>query len=233
MSKRDKGALVEEYRGRGYLPEALVNFLCLLGWNPGDDREKMPIEEIVRLFDLPGVNQSNARFDDKKLAHMNMLYVLALPADRFVSTAREYLERQACAAALAADPAYFREVMLLSQPKIKGLEELPAYTQYFFTEEFPVDPKVREKVLGKGDAKARLAELLGALKEGDFSSDAAIEDAIKALAVKNGLGFGDYQSVARLAASGTNVGPSLTGMFRILGRERVIGRIERFLAAIG
>ena len=233
MSKRDKGALVEEYRGRGYLPEALVNFLCLLGWNPGDDREKMPIEEIVRLFDLPGVNQSNARFDDKKLAHMNMLYVLALPADRFVSTAREYLERQACAAALAADPAYFREVMLLSQPKIKGLEELPAYTQYFFTEEFPVDPKVREKVLGKGDAKARLAELLSALKEGDFSSDAAIEGAIKALAVKNGLGFGDYQSVARLAASGTNVGPSLTGMFRILGRERVIGRIERFLAAIG
>ena len=233
MSKRDKGALVEEYRGRGYLPEALVNFLCLLGWNPGDDREKMPIEEIVRLFDLPGVNQSNARFDDKKLAHMNMLYVLALPADRFVSMARDYLERQACTAALAADPAYFRDVMLLSQPKIKGLEELPAYTQYFFTEEFPVDPKVREKVLGKGDAKARLAELAGVLKEGDFSSDSAIEDAIKALAAKNGLGFGDYQSVARLAVSGTNVGPSLTGMFRILGKERVAGRIGRFLAAMG
>ena len=233
MSKRDKGALIEEYRARGYLPEALVNFLCLLGWNPGDDREKMPIEEIVRLFDLPGVNQSNARFDDKKLAHMNMLYVLALPADRFVSMAKEYLGRQACAAALAADPAYFREVMLLSQPKIKGLEELPAYTQYFFTEDFPVDPKVREKVLGKGDAKARLAELAGVLKEGDFSSDSAIEDAIKALAAKNGLGFGDYQSVARLAVSGTNVGPSLTGIFRILGKERVIGRIERFLAAMG
>ncbi|MEO5959130.1 MAG: glutamate--tRNA ligase family protein, partial [Opitutaceae bacterium] len=79
MSKRDQGALIEEYRKRGYLPEALVNFLCLLGWNPGDDREKMPIGEIVRLFDLPGVNQSNARFDDKKLAHMNMAYLLELP----------------------------------------------------------------------------------------------------------------------------------------------------------
>jgi len=64
MSKRDQGALIEEYQRRGYLPEALVNFLCLLGWNPGDDREKMPIAEIIRLFDLPGVNQSNARFDD-------------------------------------------------------------------------------------------------------------------------------------------------------------------------
>jgi glutamyl-tRNA synthetase len=63
MSKRDQGALVEEYQRRGYLPEALVNFLCLLGWNPGDDREKLPMAEIIRLFDLPGINQSNARFD--------------------------------------------------------------------------------------------------------------------------------------------------------------------------
>src|SRR4051812_39673405 len=159
MSKRDQGALIEEYQKRGYLPEALVNFLCLLGWNPGDDREKMPIAEIVRLFDLPGVNQSNARFDDKKLAHMNMAYTLELPADRFVSLAREYFQRQdttVAKAALAADGGFFREVMLLSQPKIKGFEELPAYTAYFFSETFPVDPKVREKVMGKGDAKARL-----------------------------------------------------------------------------
>jgi glutamyl/glutaminyl-tRNA synthetase len=72
----------------------LVNFLCLLGWNPGDDREKMPIAEIIRLFDLPGVNQTNARFDEKKLAHMNMVYLLEQPADRFVALARDYFERQ-------------------------------------------------------------------------------------------------------------------------------------------
>ena len=67
MSKRDQGALIEDYRRRGFLPEALVNFLCRLGWSPKEDREKLPIEEIVRLFDLPGVNQSNARFDEKKV----------------------------------------------------------------------------------------------------------------------------------------------------------------------
>src|ERR1017187_4703958 len=72
MSKRDQGALVDEYQKRGFLPQSLVNFLCLLGWSPKDDREKLPLEEVVRLFDLPGVNQSNARFDEKKLAHMNM-----------------------------------------------------------------------------------------------------------------------------------------------------------------
>lgn len=234
MSKRDQGALIEEYQRRGYLPEALVNFLSLLGWNPGDDREKMPIAEIVRLFDLPGVNQSNARFDDKKLAHMNMAYLLELPADAFSAQARAYFARQQpTAAALGAPAEYFGEVMRLAQPKIKGLEELPAYTAYFFTEDFAIDPKVKDKVLGKGDPKARLNELIAALATFDLSNDTAIEEAIKALAAKNGLGFGDYQSVARLALSGTNVGPSITGMLRVLGRERVQSRLERLLATLG
>jgi glutamyl-tRNA synthetase len=235
MSKRDQGALIEEYQRRGYLPEALVNFLSLLGWNPGDDREKLPIAEIVRLFDLPGVNQSNARFDDKKLAHMNMVYLLELPAERFVALAREHFGRLADDAvaqvALAAEPEYFRAVMLLSQPKVKGVEELPAYTGYFFTDDFPVDAKVRDKVRAKGDPAARLRELAAALPAMDFASDAAIEEAIKALAAQGGLGFGDYQAVARLALSGTNVGPSITGMMRVLGRERVARRFATFLAA--
>jgi glutamyl-tRNA synthetase len=239
MSKRDQGALIEEYQKRGFLPEALVNFLCLLGWNPGDDREKMPIAEIIRLFDLPGVNQSNARFDEKKLAHMNMVYLLELPADRFLQLVREYFAKPEAGASaadpakapgLAADPSYLREVMLLSQPKIKAIEELPAYTGYFFTDDFVIDPKVRDKVMGKGDPKARLAELAAILKTAGFSSDSAIEEAIKTLASSHGLGFGDYQSVARLAVSGTNIGPSITSMFRVLGRDRVLKRIERFLA---
>ncbi len=232
MSKRDQGALIEEYQKKGYLPEALVNFLALLGWNPGGDREKMPIEEIIRLFDLPAVNQSNARFDDKKLAHMNMVYLLEQPADRFVALARAQLERAQATAALAADPAYLREVVLLSQPKIKSLEELAAYTAYFFTEDFVVDVKVRDKVMAKGDPKARLSELAETLATADFSSDTTIEDAIKALATRTALGFGDYQSVGRLAVSGTNVGPSLTGMFRVLGRERVLARIAKFQATL-
>ncbi|HVU24699.1 MAG TPA: glutamate--tRNA ligase family protein [Opitutus sp.] len=230
MSKRDQGALIEEYQRRGFLPEALVNFLALLGWNPGDDREKMPIEEIVRLFDLPGVNQSNARFDEKKLAHMNMAYLLELPAEAFVARARSYFEQQDAAATLSVDPAYFAEVMRLAQPKVKGIDELPGYTGYFFTEDFPVDEKVKAKVLGKGDPKARLREVAEALPGWDLSNDPAIEEAIKALAAKGGFGFGDYQAVVRLALSGTNVGPSITGMMRVLGRERVQARIGQFLA---
>ena len=231
MSKRDQGALIEEYQRRGFLPEALVNFLCLLGWNPKDNREKMPLAEIIRRFDLPGVNQSNARFDEKKLAHMNMAYLLELPADRFAALARDYLQRQGATPALQAGTGYFREVMALAQPKIKAVEELPAYTAYFFAEDYSVDPKVRDKVMAQDDPRARLRELAAALAAADFSTDVAIEEAIKRLAAANGLGFGNYQAPARLAVSGTGAGPNLTGMFRVLGRERVLRRLERFLAA--
>lgn len=240
MSKRDQGALVEDYRRRGYVPEALVNFLCLLGWNPKDDREKMPLAEIIRLFDLPGINQSNARFDEKKLAHMNMACLLELPADRYVALAREYFARLQAddspaaltkANALSADESRFREVMLLSQPKVKSIEELPAYTAYCFTDDFPTDAKAREKVMAKGEPLARLRELLEALKSADFSSEAAIEGAVKTLAEKNSLGLGDYVHIGRLAVSGTNVGPGFFGLLRVLGRDRALRRIERFLAA--
>jgi glutamyl/glutaminyl-tRNA synthetase len=275
MSKRDQGALIEEYRSRAFLPEALVNFLSLLGWNPGagDNREKLPLAEIVRLFDLPGVNQSNARFDEKKLAHMNGSYLAELPADRFVALAQEYFARsaeRASAEALAkadttakgstpakpenpatdaappketpprkpaapreidpAKAAYFREVMLLSQPKIKAIDELTAYTRYFFTEHFPKDLKVREKLMAKGDPLARLRELDAALRPADFSTDAALEAVVQALAAQHGLGLADYVHIGRLAVSGTNVGPSFFSLLRVLGRERVLARITRFLA---
>jgi glutamyl/glutaminyl-tRNA synthetase len=231
MSKRDQGALIEDYRRRGYSPEALVNFLSLLGWSPKDDSEKMPIAEIIRRFDLPGINQSNARFDEKKLAHMNMLYLLQAPESEFLQRVRDYLAAAgtpAAAAALAAAPHYFEEVMALAHPKVKAVEEVPAYTAYFFSEEYPTDPKARDKILAKGDPKARVAELAAAFAAADFSSDAALEQATAALAAAHGLTISDYIHPGRLAVSGTNVGPSFYSLFRVLGKERVLARLSRF-----
>ena len=232
MSKRDKGALIEEYQQHYFLPEALVNYLSLLGWNPGDDREKMPIAEIVKLFDLPAVNQSNAKFDGKKLANMNMTYLLEQPADKFVALAKAYFAKQPTGTAIMANDAYFRAVMLLAQPKIKSVDELDAYTGYFFAEGFAIDAKVQEKVMAKGDPKARLAELIAAVPAMDFASDATVEAGIKSLAEGKGLGFGDYQAVARLAVTGTNTGPSITAIFRLLGKDRTKARLERFLTSV-
>ena len=230
MSKRDKGALIEEYRQRHFLPEAIVNYLSLLGWNPGDDREKLPIAEIVKLFDLPAVNQSNAKFDGKKLGHMNMLYLLEQPVERFLALARDYFQPLPTGSVVLADEAFFQEIMRLAQPKIKSIDELGAYTAYFFSDDFPIDAKVKEKVMAKGEPKVRLAELIAWVPSADFSGDAVIEEAIKQLAAGKGLGFGDYQAVARLAVTGTNAGPSITSIFRVLGKERVLARLQRFLA---
>ncbi len=231
MSKRDKGALIEEYRQRHFLPEALVNYLALLGWNPGDDREKLLVADIVLLFDLPGVNQSNAKFDPKKLAHMNMLYLLEQPPKQFADKAAAYFQSQGLPTPLG-DRAYFDEIMSLAQPKIKAMDEVPAYTAYFFTDDFAIDEKVKAKVMGKGDPKARLAELIAALPGMDFSSDTTIEEAIKVLAAAKNLGFGDYQAVARLAVTGTNVGPSITSIFRVLGKERTLARLQRLQSSV-
>jgi glutamyl-tRNA synthetase len=178
------------------------------------------------------VNQSNARFDAKKLAHLNMTYLLELPGDTFLGLARGYFEQQPNREAALANPEYFAAVMALAQPKIKSVDELGAYTIYFFTEDYPVDEKVRAKVLGKGDPKARLAEIIEAIPSLDFLDDAAIEAGIKTLAESKGLGFGDYQAIARLAVTGTNVGPSITGIFRVLGRERVLTRLNRLAASL-
>lgn len=231
MSKRDQGALIEDYQKRGYIPEALVNFLCLLGWSPKDDREKMAIEDIIKLFDLPGINQSNARFDDKKLAHMNMAYLHALDADRCVALTKDFLAKAGFFASGAPDEAYLREVVLLCQPKVRAIEDLPGFIGYFFSDEFAIDPKGREKVFSKGDPKARLRELLAAVPGADFSTDQALEAMVQALAAQHGAGTGDYIHPARLALSGTPVGPSFYGLLRVLGKERVSRRIERFLAA--
>jgi glutamyl-tRNA synthetase len=230
MSKRDQGALVEEYQRRGFIPEALVNFLCLLGWSPKDDREKMPIADVIRIFDLPGINQSNARFDEKKLAHMNMAYLHSLEPARCVALARGYLDSKHFFAADPPDEAYVSQVIGLCQPKVRAIEDLPGFIGYFFSDDFPIDPKAREKIFSKGDPKARLAELLESIPSADFSTDNALEALVQDLSVRHAVGTGDYIHPARLAISGTPVGPSFYGLLRVLGKDRVDRRIRRFLS---
>ena len=230
MSKRDQGALIEEYQKRGFIPEALVNFLCLLGWSPKEDREKLPMDEIIRLFDLPGINQSNARFDEKKLAHMNGVYLHEMAPDACFAFAKNYLQSKNVFTGAAPDGAYLREVVLLCQPKIRSFEDLPGFIGYFFGEDFAIDPKAKEKVFSKGDPKARMRELVAAFPGADFSSDPALEALVQALAAQHAVGTGDYIHPTRLALSGSAVGPSFYGLLRVLGRERVTARIERFLA---
>ncbi len=231
MSKRDQGALIEEYQKKHYLPEAVRNYLCLLGWSPKDDREILPIEEIVRLFDLPGINQTNARFDEKKMAHINMVYVRQMAVERLVKEGTEILT--AAGLVNAATPQeYTAAVLTLCQEKIRALEELPHFCGYFFREEYAIEPGTLDKLKKNGDPAARLRELREALAGQEEFSDAALEAKVKELAEKHAVKTADYIHAARLAVSGMSVGPSFYGMLRVLGRERVTQRLEKFLATI-
>jgi glutamyl/glutaminyl-tRNA synthetase len=229
MSKRDQGALIEEYQKKHYLPEAVRNYLCLLGWSPKDDREILPIEEIIRLFDLPGVNLTNARFDEKKMAHINMVYVRQLAAERLVKEGTQILA-VAGVTPVGTSPEYVAAVLKLCQEKIRALDELPHFCGYFFCEDYPIEAGALEKLKKNGDPAARLRELREALAGQTDFTDAALEAKVKELAEKHVVKTADYIHAARLAVSGMSVGPSFYGMLSVLGKERVPARLDKFLA---
>jgi glutamyl-tRNA synthetase len=231
MSKRDKGALIEEYQKRHFLPEALVNYLALLGWNAGDDREKMPIADIIRLFDLPGVNQSNAKFDGKKLANMNMTYLLEQPAERFLGLARDYSRRKKYGGARGAR-GLFREVLLLvsrrSSPSMNSVRTRRIFSQKNTRSTRRSARRCWPRANRRRDSRSwpnsrgwRIFHRTPPLRRRSRRSPPRMASASATI-----------RSVARLAASGTNVGPSITGMFRVLGRERTVARLEMLRATL-
>ncbi len=232
MSKRDQGALIEEYQQRRFLPEAVRNYLCLLGWNPKVDQEIMPIEEIIERFDLPGINKSNARFDEKKMAHFNTVYTQQLEPARFAQMGAALLKENGVLPDGVA-PSYVDDVLALCQPKLAGLEDLPAYAGYFFGDDFPEDTASREKTLkkkGVEGARATLGQFVEFINAQQDWSEAALEESLKTFAERNGQSTGEYIHAARLALSGRSVGPSFYGLVRVLGKTHVLKRVENWIA---
>ena len=140
MSKRDKGALIEEYQKRGFVSDAVRNYICLLGWNPKDDQEKMSIQTIIERFDFDGINKGNARFDEQKLAALNSEYLKELSIETLTQLALPELEEAGCVTD-QTDREYLHSVLRLVQPKIKSLDTLADYVGYFFQERYEEDAK--------------------------------------------------------------------------------------------
>lgn len=228
MSKRDQGALIDEYEKRGFLPEAVRNYLCLLGWSPKEDREILPIDEIIKLFDLPAISKNNARFDEQKLSHINGEYIRALSVENFTWLARPRLN-EAGVFPEDGDEDYLQAVLAIVKEKVRSLEGLPEFVRYFFTEDFDVDEKAKQKVFKKGEPLERLKEMLQALElQQDFSPE-ALEARMNDLAEGNGVTVGEYIIPARLALSGQGMGPAFYPLLHVLGKERVLTRINRYL----
>jgi glutamyl-tRNA synthetase len=228
MSKRDKGALIEEYEQRGFLAAGVRNYIALLGWNPKDEREKMDIDEIIERFDFPGINKGNSRFDEKKLSALNTEYLREMPVETFTWLARPMLHT-AGVIEEDADEDYIQSVLKLCQGKARALDELPDFCRYFFRDDFAMDEKTGAKIAKKADPKQLMAEILPVL-EGVETFDAdSLQTALEAHAAAKEVKIFAYFPALRYALSGQGGGPDLLPMLAVLGKARVLGRLKRFI----
>lgn len=230
MSKRDEGARVATYIEQGYAPEAVRNYLCLLGWSPKDNREKIDTEEVIKLFELEKINRRNAAFDLNKCFWLNGQYIIQMSLDRFVELARPFLEK---AKIDISHEKYLRDVLAIVKEKIKLLKDVPEWTAYFFTEDYAFDSAAVEKVFGRPEAATRLSALRDEVAKIDNWNIEQIESTLKALAQKLGCKTGDLVHPARVAVSGRTVGPSLYHMLEVMGKERVLARFDRMITQLG
>jgi glutamyl-tRNA synthetase len=227
MSKRDKGASLASYMEEGYAPEAVVNYLSLLGWSPKGNREKLPLKEVIELFDLPQILRHNARFDLAKLNWLNGEYVREMDDDRFYELAIHTLGR----AGLDTNQypvAYVKAALDTCKGKFKLFGELPAYAGFYFKDEVAYDPEAAKRDFTP-ENKPRLARLREALdKLEPFEAD-PIGNALKAVAQECGVKVGVLVHPTRLACCGSTAGPSLYHLLAILGKARALQRIDRAL----
>ncbi len=227
-SKRDGAAFVGEFKEQGFLPQALFNFLALLGWAPGEDREVMTREELVAAFTLERCKSSAARFDLKKLTWMNGEYIRTTPREQY---AEIFTDRLRAAGLLRADFPQETLAAIIEQMQVrtKFYTEIPGNCSYFFTEDYPLDAKAVEKRLkapGTAEVLEAVAETFDKLQVFDIQST---HDALTAMGEARGSGLGALVHPVRVAVSGLSEGPGLFEMLALLGRETVCARLRRMV----
>ena len=227
MSKRAQGASVQQYIADGSAPEAGATSRCLLGWSPKDNREKLPMEEVVALFELDKVNRRNAAFDTDKCFWLNGQYIHEMSLERFRALCMPVMERAGLPIGGFSND-YLDHVLASVKEKVKLLKDVPAWTAYFFTDDFAFDEEAVTKTLRAPGAGERLRQLAAHLETvAPESWDAAsLEGAFKTLAAEAGVKTAVFIHPARVAASGRSVGPSLYHLLAILGKEKVIARLR-------
>jgi glutamyl-tRNA synthetase len=233
LSKRRDDVALEEFRERGYLPQAMRNYLALLGWGPPGGREIMPIAEMVEEFRLEEVNPSPAFFDVQKLDHVNGEYIRALPLTTFVRDALPWLEVDAPWPPENFDLAVFEAVAPLVQERVRKLSEVPAVVDFLFLDQPDIDPAAWEKgVVKVKDAAGLLSDAAAAYAALEEWSGSALYEATMAVGEAHGLKLGKAQAPIRVAVTGRTVGPPLFESLTALGRERTLERVSAALARL-
>jgi glutamyl-tRNA synthetase len=228
MSKSETGAALSHYMDNGYAPEAVLNYLCLLGWSPKNNREKMATTDVVQLFDLPQILRHNAKFDLDKLNWLNGEYLREMSEDRFHELAVHALARAGIDTNLFPLD-YVKAALDTCKGKIKLFADLPAYGGFYFKPDVVYEEAVVQKEFTSENKPklARLREAFAALQPFDpDTTAAALAATAKELGVKNGV----LVHPTRMACTGNSSGPSLYHLLAILGREKVLQRLDRALA---
>jgi glutamyl-tRNA synthetase len=224
LSKRHGAVSVLEFRRQGYLPEAMVNFLARVGWAYDDKTELFTRQELIEKFSLEGVNKSPAAFSYDKLEWMNGVYIRQLGLDDLAERLMPFLT----GAGLPADLPTMRRIAPLVQERLKKLTDAMEWVDFFFVDQISYEPSLLV------DKKMTAAESLTALRKAcetlaalpDFQEE-TLEKALRALAGQLGLKDRQLFGIIRVAATGKNVAPPLFGTLSILGRERVLERMDK------
>jgi glutamyl-tRNA synthetase len=227
LSKRDGGSSITYFIDGGYAPEAVANYISLLGWSPKDNREFLSVEEIKDLFALENINRRSAIFDLDKCFWLNGQHLLNMSPERFTELAVPFLDRAGVA---YGSTGALAPVLSIVKPKVKHLSDVPDWIGYFFTEDYPYDPTAVEKALRKAGALDRLTQLRTAYAALTEWTHAALEASLKATAETHGAKTGEFIHPARVAVSGRAVGPGLYEMLEVLGQAPVLARFDRTLA---
>ncbi|MGZ5424758.1 MAG: glutamate--tRNA ligase [Candidatus Aminicenantales bacterium] len=225
LSKRHGGVSVEEYKRDGFLPEALANYLILLGWTPKDGREILPPAEAVKVFEISEMNDVQAKFDLQKLRWLNAEYIMKSSNARLVPLVRRYFDAAGIPTADFSD-AYFAKVLDLYKVRAKTLSEFPAMIDCFFRDDFADDEEGR-KHLENPESREYLRILADRLAGITDFSHATIEVVFREFAEERGIKPGPIIHPARMAVSGKTKGAGLFEMMEVLGRERVVARMRR------
>ena len=229
LSKRNGEVSIAWYREAGYLPEAICNYLALLGWSPGDDLENISMKELTELFTVERVHSSPARFDMKKLEAINGDKIRALTLDEFMTWALPFLTKAGVISGTPEELALVKQALPIIQERIATLAEIPPMLKFLFVKEFVVDADSLPKI---SDAQSKEVlkvsyEKLQTLADWTHESiEGVLRDAlIDGMALKPRIAFG----AVRIAVTGSHISPPLFESMQLLGREKSLARIKAAL----
>lgn len=228
LSKRHGAASVMEYERMGFLPEAVVNFIALLGWNPGDDREKMPLDELIGAFSIEQLSKKSGVFDIQKLEWLNGQYLHELTpdeifdrvVDRFVDAS--YIRKED----VAEKRPFLVEIITLLRERCRLLPEFVERSDYFFSDPACYEEKGEKKYFGSTEAAEILETLADRLESAEVFSMESAEETIRIMSEEREISAGKLIHPTRLAITGVTFGPGLFELMILVGRERTIGRLR-------